>query len=41
MAGSGKTTVVNQLKNRMKDAFVVNLDPAVYDVPYFPDIDIR
>lgn len=41
MAGSGKTSVVNQLKKRISNAFVVNLDPAVYDVPYFPDIDIR
>ena len=41
MAGSGKTTLVNKLKNQIQDSFIVNLDPAVYELPYSVQIDIR
>jgi len=41
MAGSGKTTLVHRLQHEYADSFVVNLDPAVLDIPYKPDVDIR
>lgn len=48
MAGSGKTTFVNNLKNYYLQKqesryipYIVNLDPAVTFVPYVPDFDIR
>eukprot|EP00768_Dysnectes_brevis_P002184 gnl/Dysnectes_brevis/1696_a1928_2435.p1 GENE.gnl/Dysnectes_brevis/1696_a1928_2435~~gnl/Dysnectes_brevis/1696_a1928_2435.p1 ORF type:complete len:346 (+),score=54.43 gnl/Dysnectes_brevis/1696_a1928_2435:26-1063(+) len=45
MAGAGKTTLVKQLRAHLssKDEapYVVNLDPAVMNLPYTPNIDIR
>lgn len=41
MAGSGKSTLVALLQRHMKDAFVVNADPAVLEPPYAPAVDIR
>jgi GPN-loop GTPase len=48
MAGSGKTTLLHRLQqatatstNPNADLYCVNLDPAVLDVPYDVDIDIR
>ena len=45
MAGSGKTTLmqrinahVHQFKN---PSYIINLDPAVYEIPYEANIDIR
>ncbi|XP_078605750.1 GPN-loop GTPase 1-like [Branchiostoma floridae x Branchiostoma japonicum] len=45
MAGSGKTTFVQRLNAHMHaqktPPYVINLDPAVYEVPYPANIDIR
>nr|SVE79520.1 EOG090X072H [Daphnia magna] len=45
MAGSGKTTFVQQLTSRLharnKPPYVINLDPACREVPYPVNIDIR
>ncbi|KAI9553556.1 hypothetical protein GHT06_021474 [Daphnia sinensis] len=45
MAGSGKTTFVQQLTSRFharnKPPYVINLDPACREVPYPVNIDIR
>lgn len=46
MAGSGKTTFVQRLFSHAsytmkKPPFVINLDPAVLEVPFPCDIDIR
>ncbi|XP_075255428.1 GPN-loop GTPase 1-like [Convolutriloba macropyga] len=45
MAGSGKTTFVRQLNSllhvRGHSSYVINLDPAVNEVPYPVNIDIR
>lgn len=42
MAGSGKTSLVTRLStNPNKKPYVVNLDPACANVPYFCNIDIR
>lgn len=45
MAGSGKTTFVQKLTEHLtvaqSPAYVVNLDPAVRELPYQPNIDIR
>lgn len=47
MAGSGKTTFIHQIEKQAskiegdKFPFLVNLDPAVGNVPYTPVIDIR
>ncbi|VEL14356.1 unnamed protein product [Protopolystoma xenopodis] len=45
MAGSGKTTFVHKLTSYLteykKEIYTVNLDPAVYHVPYHTNIDIR
>ena len=45
MAGSGKTTFVQQLTSRLHmnktPPYVVNLDPACREVPYPANIDIR
>lgn len=45
MAGSGKTTFVQQLTSRLhsrkKPPYVINLDPACREVPYPANIDIR
>ena len=44
-AGSGKTSLSSMLHtyliNHQLDAIVVNLDPAVEDLPYNPDVDVR
>ncbi|CAH6786950.1 Gpn1 [Phodopus roborovskii] len=45
MAGSGKTTFVQRLTghlhNRHSPPYVINLDPAVHEVPFPANIDIR
>ncbi|KAJ8932627.1 hypothetical protein NQ314_014557 [Rhamnusium bicolor] len=41
MAGSGKTSLVTRLSNSEKKPYVVNLDPACINLPYFANIDIR
>ncbi|KAH9600235.1 GPN-loop GTPase [Trypanosoma melophagium] len=45
MAGTGKTTLVHRMQHyaaeREKRAYFINLDPAVADVPYNANIDIR
>ncbi|KAK9506351.1 hypothetical protein O3M35_008306 [Rhynocoris fuscipes] len=45
MAGSGKTTFVNRLTNKLysdrKPPYVINLDPACLEVPYPANVDIR
>ncbi|ESO97421.1 hypothetical protein LOTGIDRAFT_115165 [Lottia gigantea] len=45
MAGSGKTTLVQRLTAHLHTAktppYVINLDPAVYEIPYPANIDIR
>ena len=45
MAGSGKTTLMQRLNAHLhaqkKSGYVLNLDPAVTDTPYEPNIDIR
>ncbi|XP_076054506.1 GPN-loop GTPase 1-like [Oratosquilla oratoria] len=45
MAGSGKTSFVRRLDTHLhvkkKPHNVINLDPAVHDVPFLPFIDIR
>uniref|UniRef100_A0A6G3MHF1 GPN-loop GTPase n=1 Tax=Henneguya salminicola TaxID=69463 RepID=A0A6G3MHF1_HENSL len=45
MAGSGKTSFVNMfslyLKSIDKTSYSINLDPAVLNLPYKPNIDIR
>ncbi|CAH1112033.1 unnamed protein product [Psylliodes chrysocephalus] len=41
MAGSGKTSLVTRLTNSQKKPYVVNLDPACLNLPYFANIDIR
>ncbi|XP_044260220.1 GPN-loop GTPase 1 isoform X2 [Tribolium madens] len=41
MAGSGKTSLVTRLSNSPKKPYVVNLDPACLNLPYFANIDIR
>jgi GPN-loop GTPase len=46
MAGSGKSTFMNQLLIQSsnwnkQNAFSINLDPAVYQVPYQSNIDIK
>ncbi len=45
MAGSGKTTLLQriaaELQLRGKPGYVLNLDPAVIEVPYGANIDIR
>jgi len=44
-AGSGKTSLTSvfhtYLTSHQLDASIVNLDPAVEDLPYEPDIDVR
>jgi GTPase SAR1 family protein len=44
-AGSGKSLLTasysNWLKNERQDVITVNLDPAVTDLPYIPDVDVR
>ena len=45
MAGSGKTTLMQRFNNYFHlenvPNYIVNLDPAVSEVPYDPNIDIR
>ena len=45
MAGSGKTTFVEKLEeeiaNKDKESYIINLDPAVLDTLYEPNLDIR
>ena len=45
MAGSGKTTFVEKLEeeiaNKDKESYIINLDPAVMDTLYEPNLDIR
>jgi len=45
MAGSGKTTLIQQINAQMSargmPGYIVNLDPAVMHLPYEPNIDIR
>lgn len=45
MAGSGKTTFIQQLAHqtlkRKQTPYLMNLDPAVYKIPYSANIDIR
>ncbi|XP_050409349.1 GPN-loop GTPase 1 [Patella vulgata] len=45
MAGSGKTTLVQRLTAHLHalktPPYVINLDPAVYEIPYPANIDIR
>lgn len=45
MAGSGKTTLMQRFNNYFAlervPSYIVNLDPAVTEVPYEPNIDIR
>ena len=45
MAGSGKTTFMQRLNAdlhaRQRPPYIINLDPAILDLPYDPNIDIR
>ena len=45
MAGSGKTTFVQKLEEEIadkdKESYIINLDPAVMDTLYEPNMDIR
>jgi len=45
MAGSGKTTFMQQLNAHLHTnkipGYIVNLDPAVLNLPYSPNVDIR
>ena len=45
MAGSGKTTFVEKLEEEIaekdKESYIINLDPAVMDTLYEPNLDIR
>ena len=45
MAGSGKTTLMQRMAAHLNDAggpaYILNLDPAVTNVPYGANIDIR
>lgn len=45
MAGSGKTTLMRRLNSYSRQhslrPYILNMDPAVKDVPYEPNIDIR
>ena len=45
MAGSGKTTFVQKIEeeiaNKDKESYIINLDPAVMDTLYEPNLDIR
>ena len=45
MAGSGKTTFVQKLEEEIanldKESYIINLDPAVMDTLYEPNLDIR
>lgn len=38
MAGSGKTSLVTRLSTAQEKPYVINLDPACLNLPYFSDI---
>lgn len=38
MAGSGKTSLVQRLSKLEDKPYVLNLDPACYNLPYFANI---
>jgi GPN-loop GTPase len=45
MAGAGKTSFLQRINSHSKEnkieSYIINLDPAVLDVPYGANIDIR
>lgn len=45
MAGSGKTTLLQRIASHLQESgeagYILNLDPAVADVPYGANVDIR
>lgn len=45
MAGSGKTTLMGRLQTHLGEkgshGYLINLDPAVMNLPYEPHVDIR
>jgi GTPase SAR1 family protein len=45
MAGSGKTTFVRKLEEEIaksdKESYIINMDPAVHDTLFEPNLDIR
>lgn len=41
MAGSGKTSLVSRLSTTPQQPYIVNLDPACINLPYFSHIGIR
>jgi len=45
MAGSGKTTFVKKLEEEIakidRESYIINMDPAVHDTLYEPNLDIR
>ncbi len=45
MAGSGKTTLMQRINSHLymqkTPGYIINLDPAVANIPYDPNIDIR
>jgi molybdopterin-guanine dinucleotide biosynthesis protein len=45
MAGSGKTTLMQRINAHLHErgtaSYLINLDPAVLDTPYEPNIDVR
>ena len=45
MAGSGKTTLIQRLSTELRErhhpSYFINLDPAVTNIPYHPNVDIR
>lgn len=38
MAGSGKTSLVTRLSNSPRTPYILNLDPACINLPYFANI---
>jgi GPN-loop GTPase len=41
MAGSGKSSFVHSLNSHLNSPYILNLDPAVTNTPFDPNIDIR
>lgn len=45
MAGSGKTTLMGRIQTHLDEkgshGYLINLDPAVMNLPYEPHVDIR
>ena len=45
MAGSGKTTLLQRIASHLQESgeagYILNLDPAVAEVPYGANVDIR